>query len=117
MYESKRYLPSLLKALKYLKKISFKKAINLRVKDFYAKYEINVPKVLESFYTLLAYYNFFRYFSIFKKEYKSVIVWNGFMFRQAIIVEIAKALKKEIIYCEGGYLPNRFVIDKKGINF
>ena len=118
VYESKKIFTISFKALKYLKKISFKKAINLRVKDFYAKYEINVPKVfLESFYTFLAYYNFFRYFSIFKKKYKSVIVWNGFMFRQAIILEIAKALNKEIIYCEGGYLPNRFVIDKKGINY
>lgn len=107
-----------LKALKYLKQVNFKKAIDLRVKDFYAKYDFFIPEFfLRGFYKLNAIFCFLRYFSVIKPEYKKILIWNGFMFRQAIALEIAKLYNIEPIYFETGFLPNRFVIDEKGVNF
>jgi capsular polysaccharide export protein len=106
------------KSLKYLKKVNFEEAVDLRVKDFYAKYDFFIPKIiLENFYKLNALFCFMRYFSVIKTEYKKILIWNGFMFRQAIILEIAKLYNIESVYFENGFLPNRFVIDKKGVNF
>ncbi len=106
------------KSLKYLKKVNFKEAVDLRVKDFYAKYDFFLPKIiLENFYKLNALFCFMRYFSVINPEYKKILIWNGFMFRQAIMLEIAKLYNIEAVYFENGFLPNRFVIDKKGVNF
>ena len=105
------------KSLKYLNKVDFSKAIDLRIKDFYAKYNFSIPKsFLYLFYRLNAIFCFMRYFTIIPK-YNKLLIWNGFMFRQAIAIEIAKLYNLKIIYFESGFLPNRFVIDKKGINF
>jgi capsular polysaccharide export protein len=115
---SKKIFSFSLKSLKYLKKVNFRDAVELRVKDFYAKYNFYLPEfIVRNFYNLNALFCFMRYFSIVKPEYKKILIWNGFMFRQAIILEIAKLYGIEPVYFESGFLPNRFVIDKKGVNF
>ena len=115
--ESNKIYKFSLKSLKYLSKVDFSNPINLRIKDFYAKYNFPMPKfLLKAFYKLNAIFCFMRYFTIIPK-YNKILVWNGFMFRQAIALEIAKLYNIKPIYFETGFLPNRFVIDKKGVNF
>jgi len=118
IFYSKKIFSFSLKSLKYLKKVDFSKAVDLRVKDFYAKYNISLPKfILKTFYQLNALFCFMRYFSIVDSKYSKVWIWNGFMFRQAVLLEIAKLYGIEPIYFESGFLPNRIVIDSKGVNF
>ena len=115
--ESNKIYKFSLKSLKYLSKVDFSNPINLRIKDFYAKYNFPMPKLfLYIFYKLNAIFCFMRYFTTIPK-YNKILVWNGFMFRQAIALEIARLHRIKPIYFETGFLPNRFVIDKKGVNF
>ena len=106
-----------LKAFKYLDKVDLKPAVDLRVKDFYAKYELKIPKFLvETFYFLLAYFTYFRYFGLLNEDVKKVVVWNGLMFRQYIFLEIAKLYNIQPIFMENGFF-GKYVIDCKGVNF
>ncbi len=110
---SKLLIPSF-KAIKYIKKVDFKNAIDLRVKDFYAKGKKAPIFLVKTYYTLLAYIYFFRFFNL--KKYDEFLIWNGFFLRQAVVIEIAKLFNKEVIYFESGFF-GKFVIDKKGVNF
>ena len=110
---SKLILPSF-KAIKYIKKVNFKNAIDLRVKNFYSKDKKAPIFLVKTYYTLLAYIYFFRFFDL--KKYDEFLIWNGFFLRQAVVIEIAKLFNKEIIYFESGFF-GKFVIDKKGVNF
>jgi len=115
---SKTFFSFSLKALKYLNKVNLTPAIDLRVKDFYAKYNLKLPKSLvKSFYTILAIITFMRYFHKISSKYEKIIIWNGFMFRQHIALEIAKLYGIKPVFIESGFLPNRFVVDLKGVNF
>ena len=108
-----------LKSLKHLNKVDFSKAIELRVIDYFAKRDNSVlPKSLVKFgYKILAIYNFIRYFSVINKNYNKIMLWNGMTFRQAIALEIAKLYGIKPIYVENAFLPNRIVVDTKGVNF
>ena len=108
------------KSLKYLKQMDFSAPIELRVKDFYAKRDKTIfPKKMVKFgYKVLAIYNYMRYFnSVNNKKYTKIMVWNGLTFRQAIALQIAKLNNIKPIYVENGFLPNRVVVDRKGVNF
>ena len=45
------------------------------------------------------------------------MVWNGFKFRQNIVVVVAKELNTQVIYLENGLIPNMTTADNKGINY
>ena len=106
-----------LKSLKYLNKVNLTPAIDLRVKDFYAKYEINLPEFLvRGYYKFLAYFTYFRYFGLLNKKIEKILVWNGLMFRQRILLEIAKIYNIKPIFMENGFF-GKLVVDCKGVNF
>lgn len=111
------FLPSY-KALFHIHKMDFSKPINLKTTDYFARKENSVPTfIIKTFYTLLAYYNYFRYFRKITNKYQQIMFWNGMTFRQAIAFEIAKLYNITPIYIENGLMPNRIVIDKNGVNF
>lgn len=117
VYTKKLWLPCL-KAIKYIKKVDFSKPIELKIKDFYARKDSSIPKFfVKSFYFFLAYFNYFRYFKHINSNYNQIMFWNGITFRQAIALQIAKLYNIKSIYIENGLMPNRIVIDKKGVNF
>jgi len=106
------------KSLKFLKQMDFSPAVDLRVKDFYSKYEIKLPEFLiRGYYKTAALFCYMRYFTKIKPEYEKIIVWNGFMFRQHIALEIAKLYGIKPVFVESAFLPGRIVIDPKGVNF
>ena len=116
--ESSKIFSFNLTSLKHLKKVNFSNPIELRIKDYYAKYNFPLPKLfLKIFYKINAIFCFIRYFSVINEKDTKLLIWNGFMFRQAIALEIAKIHNIKPIFFETGFLPNRFVIDKKGVNF
>jgi len=107
-------------SIKYLNKVNLSNAIELRIMDFYAKrrFAYLVPKILVKIvYKILAIINYMRYFKEIDRDYNKIVLWNGFTFRQAIAVEIAKLYSIKPIYVENGFLPDRIVIDKRGVNF
>jgi capsular polysaccharide export protein len=107
------------KSLLFLNQVDFSKAISLKVKDFLAKHDNTIIpiKLLKFQYTCLALYNYMRYFPSITPRYSKIMLWNGMTFRQAIALEIAKIHNIKPIYIENGFLPNRIVIDTKGVNF
>ena len=101
-----------------LKKANLSPAIELRVKDFYAKYDFYLPKwLVRGYYKFWAVINFFRYYPKITSKYKKIILWNGLMFRQHIAKEIARLKGVEAVFVESAFLPGRIVVDKKGVNF
>ena len=106
-------------ALREIHKVDLEPAIEFAVKEFYAKTDINIPEVvLKFFFTLLSIYNYMRYYKILRKGYQTVLLWNGGKFRQRIAIEIAQKLfNTQVCFYENGFLPNRIVFDKRGINF
>jgi len=115
---SKKIVSFSFRALKYLKKMDFSPAVELRVKDFYSKYEIKLPEFLiRGYYKTAALFCYMRYFTKIKPEYEKIIIWNGFMFRQHIALEIAKLYGIKPVFVESAFLPGRIVVDPKGVNF
>jgi capsular polysaccharide export protein len=45
-----------------------------------------------------------------------MLLWNGGKCRQRVAIEIAKLKGLEVLFFENGLLPNRLVLDTKGIN-
>ena len=116
--DSKKILSFSIRSLKQLNKVNLSPAIELRIKDFYAKYDFYLPKfIVKTYYKIVAILSFMRYFSKIDNRYSKIIVWNGFMFRQHIALEIAKLYNIKPYFVESGFLPNRIVFDSKGVNF
>jgi len=93
-------------------------AIELRVKDFEAKYGYkNFTFLIKIIYGMIAYWNYVRYYRVITNEYTHIMVWNSSLFRQSIAVNIAKQYHIKPIVVEAGLLPNRIVIDTKGANY
>ena len=118
VYSKKLFIFSI-KSLKYLKYMDFSKAIDLRVKDYFARRDKSVlSKNLVSFiYKFLAIFHYMRYFNAINDKYEKIMLWNGMTFRQSIALEIAKMYNIKPIYIENAFLPNRIVVDEKGVNF
>lgn len=117
IYSKKLFLPSL-NALRHLKQVDLSKPIALKTKDFKAKFGFeHLAFLVKAIYTLLAYFNYFRYFKAITKEYDQILLWNGILFRQAIALEIAKLHNIQPLFAEIGLLPNRIVLDRKGVNY
>jgi len=116
---SKKIFKFSIRNLRYLDSVNLKSPIDLKVKDFFARYDNSlIPKTLIFyFYKILALFYYMRYSTIINNRYTKIVVWNGVTFRQAIAIEIAKLYNIEPIYIENGFLPNRVVIDRKGVNF
>ncbi|WP_373074043.1 hypothetical protein [Sulfurimonas sp.] len=106
------------KGLSDLKNISFKKACDFATKEFFAKSGLKFPKFLiYSFFSILAYITYFRYYKVLSEGYTKMLLWNGGKFRQLIAIEIAKLKNIHVYYYENGLLPNTLVLDPSGINF
>lgn len=107
-----------IKSMIYIKKFDFSNEVKLRVDDFIArggkKFLIKIAKV---FYILSAYFNYIRYFNLINEKYSHIMLWNGITFRQSIALQIAKKYDIKAIFIENGLLPNRIVVDTKGVNF
>jgi len=109
------WLPSL-KAIK--PKIDLTKAIELRVKDFKAKYGYKkFEPIIRAVYRVIAYINYIRYYRVIDSRYSHIMVWNSSLFRQSIAVDISKLYGIEPIVIESGLMPNRIVVDTKGANY
>jgi capsular polysaccharide export protein len=117
IYTKRLWFPCF-KAIKYIKKVDFSKPVELKITDFYAKRDSIIPKFfIKTFFIFLAYFNYFRYFKHITSKYNQIMLWNGITFRQAIAIQIAKLYDIKPVYIENGLMPNRIVIDKKGVNF
>ena len=116
---SKRIFKFSFKSLKYLKYMDFSEAVDLRVKDFFARRNSSlIPKNIAKFiYKFLALYYYMRYFNVINEKYEKIMLWNGMTFRQTIAVQIAQLYNIKPIYMENAFLPNRIVVDTKGVNF
>jgi capsular polysaccharide export protein len=114
--DSKKIFKISLKALGERPNLSF--PIELRVKDFIAKYGFErFEDAIKRVYRVIAKFYYIRYRSVINSSYSHLVVWNSSLFRQNIASIIAKELNIEVISLEGGLLPNRFVMDKRGVNF
>jgi len=104
--------------VKILRKINLKQACVFAVDEFVAKRGVCVPRVFVStYFMLLSYIYFFRYYGVINKGYSKVLIWGGGKFRQRIAVQIATVCNIQIYYFENGLLPKTKVLDKKGINY
>ncbi len=114
--DSKKISKISLKALGERPNLSF--PIELRVKDFIAKYGFEIfEDIIRRVYRVIAKLYYVRYRGVINSSYSHIVVWNSSLFRQNIASIIAKELNIEVISLEGGLLPNRFVMDKRGVNF
>ena len=104
--------------LKDINKVNFSSAIKFAVDEFYAKTELKIPRFLVStFFTIMAYFNYFRYYKLLSKRYGKMLIWNGGKFRQRIAIQIARLFDTKVYFFENGLLPNRIVLDPRGINY
>ena len=104
------------KALKLLHKVDFKPSVDFAIDEFRVKV-LAIPKfVLRIYFNILAIFYYLKYYSILDKKYDALLVWNGGKYRQRIALEIAKLNNIKPIFFENGLLPNRLVLDNKGIN-
>ncbi len=117
VYTQNLILPSL-KSLKYITKVDLSIPINLKTKDFIAKIGFGQFRFfIKLGYTFLAYFDYMRYFRAIDSRYTHIMVWNGVLFRQSIAIEIAKLYNISPIMVEVGLMPNRIVVDTKGVNY
>ena len=108
-----------LKGIKYINRVNLNNAVNYAIKEVEQKYEYKfkfIKYIIKIYFKFLSYINYFRFFKDVSK-YDRIYLWNGLKFEQMIIREIAKLYNKQIFYFENGFLPNRIVIDEKGVNF
>jgi len=105
-------------ALKEIKNVQLNHACDFAIKEFYAKTNIQIPKVLLLVYfNIFSIINFLRYSAVLDNNYSKMLIWNGGKFRQLIALEVAKSKKIKVYYFENGLLPNTIVFDEKGINY
>jgi len=105
-----------LKGLKELKNINLEPAIDFAVEEFCVKV-IALPKfILYGYFKGLAFFYYLKYYSLIDKKYDAILLWNGGKCRQRVVIEIAKLHNIQPIFFENGLLPNRMVLDTKGIN-
>ena len=117
VYARKIKLPCF-KALKYIHQVDLSKAIDLKTKDFKAKIGfVRFEFFIKAMYTFLAYFNYILYFGKINDSYDQIMLWNGITFRQAIALEISKLYNLKIIVVENGLMPNRIVVDIRGVNY
>ena len=108
-----------LSGIKDLNKVNLEPACNFATDELYAKTgsKIFIPRfIIKSFFKFFSYINYFRYYRILDNNYNRMLIWNGGKFRQRIAIEIARIKNIEVFYFENGLLPNRLVLDNKGIN-
>ncbi len=105
-----------LKALKDLHRVNFKPAVKFAIDEFRVKVAPLPKSILGLYFNTLALFHYLRYYSIIDKKYSAMLLWNGGKCRQRIAIEIAKLKGIKPLFFENGLLPNRLVLDAKGIN-
>jgi len=104
------------RALKDLHRVNMKPAIRFAIEEFIVKV-VPLPKsILSLYFNTLALFHYLRYYPLIDKKYDAMLLWNGGKCRQRIAIEIAKLKGVKTIFFENGLLPNRLVLDTKGIN-
>ncbi len=107
-----------LKAFSTLNQASLTPAIDFAVEEFLIKSGLKLPRGLVRFYfKMMAYWAYLRYYGVMDRDYDAIVVWNGGKCRQRVALEIAKEQGMQSFFYENGLLPNRLVLDRKGINF
>ncbi len=107
-----------LKSFRYVKKAKLQEACDFAVEAFYARLNIQVPRViLQIYFQLLAKIYFLRYFTALDQEYTKILIWNGGKYRERIAIEVAKIKGIKVYFFENALLPNTIVFDEKGINY
>ncbi|HIO96029.1 MAG TPA: hypothetical protein EYG67_04335, partial [Campylobacterales bacterium] len=104
------------KALKELHRVDLKPAIKFAIEEFRVKVAPLPKSMLGLYFNTLALFHYLRYYSLIDKKYDAMLLWNGGKCRQRIAIEIAKLKGVKSIFFENGLLPNRLVLDAKGIN-
>ena len=116
--QTKKIFSVSLKGVKILHKIDLKQARVFAVDEFVAKRGASIPRaIINTYFLLLSYIYFFRYYGVINKGYSKILIWGGGKFRQRIALQIATVCNVQIYYFENGLLPKTKVLDKKGINY
>ncbi len=117
VYSRWLWLPSL-RAFEKISSIDLQAPVALRVRDFVARYGCQrCGKFLQLWYWMVAYWAYLRYFDALREDDDVLVVWNGILFRQAIMLEIARVRGIKALYVETGLLPGRITVDPAGVNF
>jgi capsular polysaccharide export protein len=102
--------------LKDLNRINLKPAVDFAIEEFRIKVAPFPRAILRIYFNLLTHFYYLKYYSLIDKKYDAILLWNGGKCRQRVAIEIAKLHNIETMFFENGLLPNRLVLDTKGIN-
>ena len=105
-----------LKGLKDFKHINLEPAIHFAIEEFRVKVTPLPRWVLTLYFKALSFFYYLKYYSLIDDRYDAMLLWNGGKCRQRVAIEIAKLYGIKTIFFENGLLPNRLVLDTKGIN-
>jgi capsular polysaccharide export protein len=102
--------------LKDLNRVNLKPAIDFAIEEFRIKVTPLPRAVLGIYFRVLSLFYYLKYYNLIDKKYNAMLLWNGGKCRQRVAIEIAKLKGLEVLFFENGLLPNRLVLDTKGIN-
>lgn len=103
-------------ALKNLSKVNLEPAVAFAIEEFRVKVTPLPRGLLKLYFKSLALFHYLRYYNLIDPRYDAMLLWNGGKCRQRVAIEIAKLHGIKPIFFENGLLPNRLVLDTKGIN-
>ncbi len=107
-----------IKSLKDIKRVDLSPAVKFAVDEFFAKTGINISrKLVKLYFNTMSIFTYMRYYHVINSGYDYILLWNGGKCRQLVALEIAKLFNIKPLFYENGLLPNRLVLDRKGINF
>jgi len=106
------------RALKVLKKINIKSALNIKFFEVDIKYKNRFHNILykiflrfEAIWFLMSIY---FYLEKYKPEF--LALWNGKKFHQRLALEVAELFNIKPLFFENGVMPNTTTLDLKGVN-
>ena len=119
---SKRVISFSGASFRYLSRLPLRRFITYKIAEINAKRARPLSPAAAGaarlWYGFLIPFAALRYHAyLSRRPFDVLAVYNGYHLRQAIAVEIAKSMKKQILYFENGALPDTTTVDWKGINF
>ena len=117
VYSGTLFFPSW-RAFGRMAEVDLSAPIRLRVRDFIAKYGCaGCAPLIALWYKVLAWWAYLRYFDTLEQNDDVLVVWNGVLFRQAIMLQVARSKGLMPLFVETGLLPGRITVDPAGVNF
>ena len=108
--------------LRYAKKAELKKIVEYKILEktnhknsSTTQWYWNAYRTIKYLITVYRFIVYAHYFDSHPCE--AIGIWNGHKYRMSIAVEVAKALKRKVIYFENGLLPNTTTVDPRGVNY